>query len=144
MELSIIAKKINSLLIGRNSALSVQLMRYIVVGSAAFFVDFIALFLLTEYGGVHYLVSAAIGFIIGLAVNYTGSVGWVFSNRSLSNRSAEISLFALIGIIGLGLNELGIWLLTEQFAIHYLISKIVVAMLVFLWNFFGRKYLLFR
>ncbi|MGC8764190.1 MAG: GtrA family protein [Acidobacteriota bacterium] len=122
----------------------IQFLRYTAVGGAAFAVDFGSLFLLTEYGGLHYLLSAALAFCLGLATNYLLSVAWVFPRRTLSNRWMEFSLFALIGVVGLGLNEAVLWLLTEGAGLHYLLSKAGAAVVVFLWNFFARKLSLFR
>jgi len=49
----------------------VQLLRYTFVGGLAFIVDLGSLFALTEFAGLHYLVSASLSFLLGLATNYT-------------------------------------------------------------------------
>ncbi len=122
----------------------VQFARYTVVGSVALAVDFATLFALTHFAGIYYLTSAAISFILGLAVNYWLSRTWVFSNRTLSNATLEFTIFAAIGVAGLGLNELGMWLLTSKLGLYYLLAKIVTAAVVYVWNFGARKYSLFR
>ncbi|KPL02914.1 MAG: polysaccharide synthesis protein GtrA [candidate division Zixibacteria bacterium SM23_73_2] len=122
----------------------IQLFRYTFVGGIAFLVDFGSLFALTEFCGVHYLISAAIAFILGLVTNYLLSIIWVFSRRTLKSRWLELYIFALIGVVGLGFNELFIWFFTERVNLHYLLSKIVSTVFVYLWNFFARKYILFR
>lgn len=121
-----------------------QLIRYTFVGGFAFIVDFGTLFLLTEYLNLHYLVSAAIAFILGLVTNYFLSIGWVFTKHSVSDKRIEFIVFALIGLAGLGLNELFLWLFTDLAGMYYLISKILTAVLVYLWNFFVRKLILFN
>ncbi len=132
------------LLLDPASTVSIQLFRYTAVGGAAFAVDFGSLFLLTEFGGLHYLLSAAVAFGLGLVTNYLLSVVWVFPRRRLSSRSAEFLVFALIGVAGLGINEMVLWALTEGAGFHYLLSKAGAAVVVFLWNFFARKLSLFR
>lgn len=122
----------------------VQMFRYTFVGGAAFLVDFGSLFVLTDFFGVYYLISAAIAFILGLIVNYALSISWVFNKRTLGNKKLEFGVFALIGIIGLGLNEVLIWFLTEDLQLYYLISKIVAAVIILFWNFFARKFTLFK
>jgi putative flippase GtrA len=122
----------------------VQFARYTVVGSAALLVDFGTLFLLTRYAGIYYLTSAAISFTLGLVVNYWLSRTWVFSHRTLANPALEFAIFAAIGLAGLGLNELGMWLLTSKLGMFYLLAKIVTAAVVYIWNFGARKYSLFR
>jgi len=121
----------------------IQLFRYIFVGGAAFLVDFTSLFILTQYFGIFYLISAAVAFILGLIANYFLSVKWVFNNRKLENRSFEFGVFAIIGMAGLGLNEFLIWFFTQDIQIFYLFSKILAAVIILFWNFFARKFILF-
>lgn len=121
----------------------VQLIRYTFVGGIAFLIDFGLLYILTEYGHFHYLLSAGISFMAGLTVNYLLSKKWVFHKSKIKHRSVEFILFGIIGLIGLGFNTLFLWIFTDIFAIYYMASKILTAILVYLWNFFARKYLLF-
>lgn len=121
-----------------------ELYRYTFVGAVAFGFDFGALFVLTHFLGIHYLVSAGIAFFLGLSVNYVLSIKWVFDTHSIQDKRMEFLLFALIGLAGLGLNELLIWIFTEIARFHYLASKIISTVFVYLWNFFARKYSLFR
>lgn len=122
----------------------VQLFRYTFVGGIAFLVDFSALFLFTRYLGIHYLVSAGLGFCLGVATNYSLSISWVFSVHRFSSRNVEFGIFALIGIVGLALNEALIWFFTEIVLFHYLASKVAATFFVYLWNFFSRRFLLFQ
>ena len=122
----------------------IQLFRYTFVGGIAFGVDFSLLFLLTEFAGIHYLLSAAISFSVGLVTNYILSIIWVFKTRNISNRYLEFIIFGIIGIVGLGMNELIIWSFTEYLHFYYLVSKIVSTVVVYLWNFFARKYILYN
>jgi len=134
---------IDRLLKGATDDVRIQLFRYFLVGGTAFAVDFGLLWGLTECG-VHYLLSGACSFAAGLSVNYLLSVAWVFRDRALRSRLAEFAGFAAIGIAGLGLNEAILWGATEVARFHYLFSKIIAAVAVFLWNFAARKYLLFH
>ena len=122
---------------------SIQLLRYFFVGGLSFAVDFLLLFGLTSGLGIDYLISTAIAFLAGVTANYLLSRSWVFPSRTLSNSGVEFSVFALIGIVGLGMTEAGMWFLTGVIGFHYLLSKIVVAIVVFFWNFIARKVVLF-
>ena len=121
-----------------------QLFRYTLVGGIAFALDFGFLFCLTHFLGVYYLISAGIAFLIGVSVNYLLSVAWVFKKHSLQAKWIEVLVFASIGIAGLALNELFIWFFTEIVHFHYLLSKVGSTVFVYLWNFFARKFALFR
>jgi len=120
-----------------------QFLKYAVVGAVAFFFDFGILFTLTHFFDVPYLISATFSFIVGLAVNYILSLKYVFKERTYSNKVFEFTVFAVIGVVGLGLNDLFLWLITEKFGVYYLLSKIITTAIVFFWNFSARKFILF-
>lgn len=122
----------------------IQLFRYCFVGGFVFIVDAGGLFVLTEYAGIYYLLSATISFILGLVVNYLLSTAWIFKKSKLSNRWTEFLIYSVIGVVGLGLNTLFLWLFTDCLHIYYMLSKIITAALVMLWNFFARKIILFK
>ena len=122
----------------------IQLFRYCFVGGFAFIVDAGGLFVLTEYAGIYYLLSATISFILGLVVNYLLSTAWIFKKSKLSNGWTEFLIYSVIGVVGLGLNTLFLWLFTDCLHIYYMLSKIITAALVMLWNFFARKIILFK
>lgn len=121
-----------------------QMIRYSISGAIAFSVDMSLLFILTEYFGCNYLIAAIIAFTVGMLIVYFLSVGWVFPKRSLKSRQKEIWIFFIIGVIGLGLNEVIIWSFTEFVHFHYMMSKLISTTIVYFWNFFNRKYLLFN
>lgn len=127
----------------KNKLLS-QLLRYGVVGGIAFLVDYGSLWALTEWVGLHYMLSAAIAFVLGLACNYVLSTLWVFGESRIRNPWAEFLAFAVIGVVGLGLNELIMYLCQGVLGIHYMLGKIISTVIVFFWNFLARRFLLFK
>ena len=136
---------IDKLLKGRSGDIRIQAFRSLVSGGTAFLVDAGLLALLTElFGREHLLVWTAIAFCAGLLITYLFSILWVFDNRSLNSRTAELTNFVGIGVIGLGLTELLMWLFADKAGLHYLLSKIITTVLVFVWNFAAKKLLLFR
>jgi putative flippase GtrA len=121
-----------------------EFIRYFAASALALIADVGSLWLLTSVLGVPYLWSGAIAFLIGLSMVYVLSVRWVFEKRALHDWRAEFLVFALIGVVGLGLNELVLWLLTGYLGLFYLFSKAASVVVVFSWNFGARKWLLFR
>lgn len=134
---------IQDILLKSSNNLFVQFARYIVVGGIAFVVDYGALFILTEYLGFHHLLSAAIAFVLGMTVNYLMSRTWVFNGSKDANKTKEFVIFALIGVIGMVLNEAIIFIGTDFFGCHYMLSKLISTALVFVWNFCARRFILF-
>jgi putative flippase GtrA len=139
-----ISSLIDTVFKGKTDNTYFQLIRYTFVGGLAFLVDFGTLYLLTEFFHLHYLLSAGIAFLLGLITNYLLSIRWVFTARSVRSKKVEFLVFAVIGLIGLGLNELFLWIFTDLLGIYYLLSKILTTIMVYLWNFFARKYILFN
>lgn len=128
-----------------------EFFRYAVVGGIAFLADYGTLFafrelILTGDTPWELLVSTAAGFVVGLAVNYILSLTFVFrkkDNKGNGKSVAAFLIFTVVGIIGLGLTELIMYLGAELLRISYLIVKVGAAAIVLVWNYVGRKVLIF-
>ena len=120
-----------------------QAFRFGVVGLIALVADFSCLLGAVEFLGLNYLVAAAIGYSIGICVNYLLCVRWVFPCRQFQDRRTEFFLFFLIGLIGLVLTEFLLWIGTEVFGIDFRISKIAALFICTVWNFLLRKVVIF-
>ncbi len=129
-----------------------EFFRYALVGGIAFLVDSGTLSVFQEFiltGGTRseLFISAAAGFIAGLAVNYALSLIFVFKSSENKNSGKSVRAFmtfAIVGIIGLGLTELGMYAGVYLLKLHYLITKVAVAALVLVWNYAGRKIFVFN
>ncbi len=121
----------------------VQLIRSLVVSVVALVVDFGTLVIMKEKLGINYLVAATISFTLGVLVNYALSVWWVFADRQLASKKAEFTIFFIICAIGLALNLAIIAGMVQWMHVDYRIAKIVSTIVVFFWNFIGRKKILY-
>lgn len=117
--------------------------RYFWAGSLTFAADFTVLFLLTEIVGLNYLLSNLFGVCVGILLSYLLCIKWVFVNRRYGGSSFEFPAFVLTCIVGILLNELLLWCLVEYVSIHYLVSKVLVTLVIFVFNFLFKKVLLF-
>lgn len=117
----------------------IQLFRYLFVGGFSAVVDIGSLFFFTAVLDVHYLISAALAFVLGTIVNYVLSVAWIF--KSSGKFKTEFTLFTMIGLGGLGLNELIIWLAVEYGELHYMVAKLISVSVVVFWSFSLRRLL---
>lgn len=138
-----IITRIHYILFKKTDRTTIQLFRYITLGSISNIVDFASLYILTEFIGIHYTISVAISFILGTTTNYIISIKWIFK-RGTYNIYSEFSLVLIISAIGLLLNELIIYLLVEYLFFHYMFSKVISVIIVMFWNFFARKRWIFR
>ena len=120
-----------------------ELTRYLFAGLVASCVDFSLLFLLTGVLGFNYLGSNLFCCTAGMITAYTLNIHWVFSERHLKKLTNEFATFVLIGLGGIGLNELCMFLAVDRCAINYLAAKIIATGAAFSFNFVLRKLLLF-
>ncbi len=130
-----------------------EFMRYLVVGGTAFLVDLGILtltknFIFYSLGETGTLIATACGFIAGLIYNYILSIFFVFEKSKEKVKGKQLKsflVFAIIGVIGLGLTMLGMHIGITIFGDkYYAIIKVFVAGVVLIWNYVGRKILIFR
>lgn len=124
-----------------------QFLRYFVTGGLAFVVDFGAFALALYCFEIHYLLANLIGLMFGNVVNYLLSLGWVFSaekRKMEKHRIIEIIVFVAISLVGMGLNEFLMYVFVDVFALLEMFSKVVAAIVVLLYNFLARKFILFK
>jgi len=138
-----VVQMIKKIVLGKANNPYVQLLRYLFAGGIAFVADFSILYLLTEFLHIHYLWSSLAGFSAGLIITYLMSIYWIFDEKSKDNKAVELTIFIIIGAIGLGLTSLFMWLFTSFLLLHYLFSKILTTAIVFVWNFVAKKQILF-
>ncbi|MBE6146995.1 MAG: GtrA family protein [Firmicutes bacterium] len=115
-----------------------QILKFGVVGGLAFLIDYCLLFLLTEFLNIHYLISSVISFIISLIFNYILSIKWVF-DVTKKQTIKEITIFTILSVIGLGINQVVMYLGSDILNIHYMITKLAATAIVMVWNFVTRK-----
>lgn len=146
-----------------------EILRFLLVGGTATVFDYAVAYLFYHLilppdridGTLSLVLSTAFGFGVGLAVNWVLSVCFVFRNvkdKKKSRSGKSFLMFTMIGLIGLGLTELGM-----HFGVSCLpeislfgsaaflgiswtwwISKVAMTCIVLVWNYLGRKLFIFR
>jgi putative flippase GtrA len=117
---------------------------YAIVSALALGVDFAILYLLVEAAGLHYLLAATCSFTAGAVVAYFLSARLVFRYRRLANdRRLEFLIFTGIGVIGLAINGVAMFILVEVLGLQYLMAKAAASLVTFSANFVARRWALF-
>jgi putative flippase GtrA len=118
-----------------------QFFLYLIVGGLSFFVD-IGAFVGLRAIEVAVIPASVTSFILASAANYLLSVVLAFE-RGRFRRSIEILRFLTVVLVGLGLNTLLVWCFVYPLSIHPTAAKIVAVPIVLMWNYLGRRLLVF-
>lgn len=120
-----------------------EIFRFAFTGGVCFVVEFVALTLLVELLHAPVLVATPIAFLISVAVNYVMCVKWVFTGAQDGGLGVKATFLITSGM-GLGLNQLFMWLLNTVLGVHYMIAKVISTLLVMIWNYFTKRLVLKR
>jgi len=123
--------------------LTPEVIRFILVGGFSALLEFSLLVLLVEKARMDRNVSNVVAFAITNIFTYILTKRYVFSTSG-NNKVYEALLFILCLIGGLLVNQVVFWALTAFTPIDYRIAKIIAILVTVVWNFFTRKYLVFR
>ena len=111
-----------------------RLIKFCVVGCSGMIVDFFFTWLCKEKFKWNKYISNSIGFILAATNNYVWNRIWTFQSQNMEVAREYIS-FIVISLIGLGLNNLIIYLVHEKLHFNFYLSKIIGIGCVTLWNF---------
>jgi len=106
--------------------------------------DFIVTVFFTEIFKIWYVLSTAFGNLTGAIISFFLGRNWAF-NRKADNMQWQAVRYTITALMSMGLNTGGVYLLTENFDIAYVISKVIMAVLIGVsFNFLMFRYFVFR
>jgi dolichol-phosphate mannosyltransferase len=115
-----------------------RFLKFCAVGLSGVLVNIGLLWLLTEFAGLFYLLSAAISIESSIISNFVLNDYFTFRDRRSPQAKSFLSRllkFNLVSLAGLGINMAVLWLLTEVFGIYYLLSNLCGIAVATLWNY---------
>ena len=149
-----------------------EIFRFLLVGGTATIVDYFVFWifdgvlfpLITDaawWTTVSLILSTALGFCVGLIVNWLLSISFVFrqvKNKEEATSNKSFMIFTIIGVIGLAITEVGILLLVAilpEFSLFgstallgtswaKWLAKVIMTCIVLVWNYVGRKLFVFK
>lgn len=119
-----------------------KLIKFCVVGFSGVFVDFGTTWLFKEKAGFNKYVANSIGFVVAATSNYFLNRTWTFHSQNPRIITEYVSFFG-IAVVGLLMNNILIFVLTEKFKLNFYLSKLFAIALVTVWNFFMNYLLTF-
>lgn len=120
-----------------------EFLKYGIGGGVAFLLSSASLFFFVEKLHFFYLVSAIISYGIGFLFNFTFQA-WITFKTKTCRVFKRLGLFLMIQVFGFALFTLFIFFFTEIMTLHYYLSFIISAIIVFIFNYLLSKNLAFK
>lgn len=141
-----------------------EIIRFVIVGGIATLIDYlvmgVVLYLFNPSLYPHFynvwigkigepsalatVVGTGLGFCVSLVVNYLLSVLFVYEEKGNSKSAKGVLLFVVLSVIGLLINMLGMWVGYDLCHINEWITKIIMTLLVLVYNYVTRKLFIFK
>ena len=123
------------------------LLKFSLIGIIGVVINFLITFLLKEYLKVNKYLSNSFGYLIAISFNFLANKFFTFKSDN-SEIYSEVIKFIIVTSIGILINHIIVYLLTEKKNMNFYFSKIAAVIVVFIWNFtlhsiFTFKYFIF-
>ena len=119
-------------------------LKYGAVSLVGEIVDILVLFILTNFVGFYYILSAIISYLSAIFINFNLNKKFTFKFKNKCFRDYVVSLvkYLLISLGGMIINISLLAFIVELFNLNYLISKIIVNIVVFIFIYKGHSFIL--
>ncbi|MEK7176812.1 MAG: GtrA family protein [Patescibacteria group bacterium] len=112
-----------------------QVVRFCVVGVAGVIAYYTALYGLTEYFGVWYVISAVIGFVLNTGLNFTLQKFWNVQNKGTHMVGRQLALYVAMTISFLIGNTLLLYLMVEYLYMWYIGAQVILTIVISILSF---------
>lgn len=116
-----------------------QFLKFALVGFTSLAVEYLFLGYFLQALSMDYLLATTIAFIISIVVNYILSMKYVFSHKEDMSRKREFTIFAVLSAIGLGLNDLYMFIGVSLLNVGTMAMKLISTFFVTWYNYFSRR-----
>ncbi len=122
---------------------------YLIVGVIATAVEWICYAIFDNGLHINTYVAVALAFIISTFANWLAGRLMTFKNADKNNMLKEIVSIYGAAVVGLALNELIMWVIlnfifVQASSFEKMFAKMVATGIVFFWNFFIRKLVIYK
>ncbi len=129
-----------------------QILRFGVVGTIATVIDVGVYTICCNLIGIPYLISGTMGFVASIVISYFMNMRFVFKGKEGESKLKEFTIFTVLSIFGLGLNELILYICVDGIYLHWqwiqtivalkaanVLAKLFATGIVMFYNFISRK-----
>jgi putative flippase GtrA len=120
-----------------------KFIKFCAVGFSGMGIDFGTTWLLKEKAGVNKYIANSTGFILAATSNYIWNRLWTFQSES-NQIVVEYLSFIIISVVGLGINNLVVFLFSDKLRFNFYFSKLIAVGVVTIWNFIMNYLITFR
>ncbi len=111
-----------------------KIVKFGLVGLLGMVIDFFITWICKEKLRLNKYLSNSLGFSVAVVNNFFLNYYWTF-NRSDNNIKVDLIRFILFALIGLGLNNLFLFLFNGKLKVPFYAAKALAICCVFAWNF---------
>ncbi|MGH1404491.1 MAG: GtrA family protein [Alphaproteobacteria bacterium] len=116
--------------------------KFSVVGALNTIIDFSIFFVLNDIVGIGFVGAHICAFFVALANSFIINALWTFKNLKRDQLIKQISSFVVIGLIGLILSTLTIYIVGSYTNVY--LAKILAMFVSFSWNYVGSWLFVFK
>jgi putative flippase GtrA len=116
--------------------INARFIKFAIVGISGMMIDFSVTWICKEKIKINKYIANSAGFICAMFSNYLLNRYWTFESND-SHIAMQFTRFLLVSLIGLGINNLLLYLLVKNTRFNFYLLKLVVTGIVFLWNYFA-------
>jgi len=120
-----------------------KLLRFGIVGGLNTAVTLLIFYLLHHSLAINYLVASVMAYTAGIVNSYIWNRYWTFKSKT-ETIASEFSKFTILNLIGLALNTVFMAIFVEVGHLQPFTSQGISILLIFLLNFFGNYYWVFK
>jgi dolichol-phosphate mannosyltransferase len=122
-------------------------LKFATVGLSGILVNMGIFWLLTNYGGIYYLISSVIAIEISILNNFVWNDLWTFGDDPPDGkrpRLHRLAYFHAMSIGGAAINWLILFALTQFAGVYYLVSNLLGILAGFIWNYLSNRNVTWR
>ena len=112
------------------------------IGIVATGIDFVLLYFFTSVLQLNLYLATVLAFSLALVFNYIASMKYVFVAKEGLSASQRSGIFLFTALVGLGINQLFMFLGVDVLHANYLIAKFMATFFSMAFNFVVRQWLL--
>jgi putative flippase GtrA len=120
-----------------------KFLKFGIVGFSGVFVDFGVTWLLKERLNCNKYLANTSGFLCAVVSNFMLNRVWTFEDQNPAIMW-QFSKFLALSLVGLGLNNLFIYFLTEKYKTNFYFAKLLATGIVMIWNFWANTRFTFK